>query len=79
MSDHEYLKDGVWYGKRPPSRFLGVIRIRHEESVKTEPTSADRDHKGRVVGHVCCLCPNCAAFEANWCSDRVRDEGRLFA
>lgn len=73
---HEYLKDGVWHGKRPPAQFVGAVRHGKKEWFKTEATPGDRDHKGRVVGHVCCPCPACAAYERAWCPHR--SDGRLF-
>lgn len=76
---HEYLKDGIWHGKKPPGRFVGLVRHGKNEWTKTEPTPADRDHKGRIVGHQCCACPACEAWEAAWCPDRHRSDGRLFA
>jgi hypothetical protein len=63
----EYLEGGVWHGKRPPAQFVGPVRDGKKEWVKTDPTPSGRDHKGRVVGHTCCPCPACAAFEAIWC------------
>lgn len=69
MSKPEFLRDGVWVGKRPPSGFVGRVRDGKKEWTKTEPTPAGRDHKGRVVGHVCCPCLACAAWEAVYCPD----------
>lgn len=71
----EYLEDGVWHGRRPPSRFVGVVRDGKKEWTKAEVTPRGRDHKGRVVGHVCCSCPACAAYEAAWCPDRPAEAG----
>jgi hypothetical protein len=69
MSKPEYLRDGVWHGKRPPSHFVGTVRHGNKTWQKTEQTPRDRDHKGRPVGHACCPCPACTAFEAAWCPD----------
>lgn len=79
MSDKpEYLKDGVWYGKRPPGQFVGQVHHGKKDWVKTDPTPEGRDHKGRIVGHVCCPCPACAAYEANYCPSRSPID-RLFS
>lgn len=67
MSKPEYLEGGVWYGKRPSAHFVGPVRDGTKTWNKTDPTPRDRDHKGRHVGHVCCPCDACAAFEAAWC------------
>jgi hypothetical protein len=73
---HEYLKDGVWYGKRPPDRFIGLVRDGNKEWEKTEVRELVPGI-GNRAGHECCDCPHCAAWHANACT-RPRSEGRLF-
>lgn len=74
---HEYLKDGVWYGKHPPARFIGTVRHGRKTWEKTEVRPPDVDYRGRPVGHRCCPCEACAAWEAI-CHPIPVDDGRLF-